>query len=127
MTSAISKSEHDARRWCLESREMLAVGSSTGVLTPHALSLERPSLEAEWFEHTLTPHGTWSFQLFLYRLDPLIAGCLTPNFYLDASHNVIETEKDEADEVEDDRIREMGSAAEAAARARVASKREIMA
>jgi hypothetical protein len=64
-------------------------------------------------------------------LIPLVAGALTPNFYLGTSHNAIETEKEvvmrDAEEVEDDQIRARAAAAEEAARAKVASNREIMA
>jgi len=62
----------------------------------------------------------------LIALIPIVAGCLTPNFYLGTNHNAIETEKkvvmlDEA-EVEEARIREKAAAAEEAARAQVAGK-----
>jgi hypothetical protein len=62
----------------------------------------------------------------LIALIPIVAGIITPNFYLGTNHNAIETEKevvmrDEA-EVQEDKIREKAAAAEEAARAKVTGR-----
>jgi hypothetical protein len=67
----------------------------------------------------------------LIALIPIIAGCLTTNFYLGTSHNAIETEKEvtmrDSEEVAEEKVRARVAAAEEAARGKAASKREIMA
>jgi hypothetical protein len=75
----------------------------------------------------------WYMELpaLLIALIPIIAGCLTTNFYLGTSHNAIETEKEvtmrDSEEVAEEKVRARVAAAEEAARAKAASKRETMA
>lgn len=75
----------------------------------------------------------WYMELpaLLIALIPIVAGCLTTNFYLGTSHNAIETQKEvvmrDSDEVQEDKIRAKAEAAEKAARDKVAGKTEAMA